>query len=57
MSRPKDGPMPHIEVDDPEAAFHKFEDFARRVLAVPKEVIDKKLARERANRARKKSRK
>ena len=44
----KDGPMPQVEITDPEAAFHRFEDFTRRVLAVPKKVIDRKLTKEKA---------
>ena len=51
MNVPKDGPATH-EVDDPEAAFHKLEDFTRRILAVPKKAIDRKLAQEKANKRR-----
>jgi len=46
MSNPKDGPIPHVEVPDAAAAFHKLENFTRRILAVPKKEIDAKLAKE-----------
>jgi hypothetical protein len=36
MSTPKDGPPVNVEVDDPAAAFHRLEDFTRKVLAAPK---------------------
>jgi hypothetical protein len=41
MSNAKNGSVPHVEVDDPEAAFHRLEDAARRLLAVPKKELDK----------------
>jgi len=42
MSSPKDA-MPHVEVDDPAAAFHKLEDFTRKILAVPKKETDRQV--------------
>jgi hypothetical protein len=39
-------PAAHFEVTDPAVAFQKFEDFTRRVLAVPKKKIERKLAAE-----------
>ena len=41
MGSPKDGPVPHIEVADPAAAFQKLEDATRRFLAVPKKQANK----------------
>lgn len=55
MSSPKDGPGPH-PVDDPEAAFRRFENFTRRLLSVPKKQIDQKLAEEKAAKKRAKPR-
>ncbi len=54
MNSPKDHPAAPFEVEDPAAAFHKLENFARKVLAVPRKSIDRKLAQERAakNRAK-----
>jgi hypothetical protein len=43
-------PAAHFEVDDPAAAFSKLENFARRVLAVPKKTIDRKLSKGKAPR-------
>ena len=51
MSSPKDGPGPH-PVDDAEAAFHKLEDFTRKILAVPKKRIEQKVSREKKKRTR-----
>lgn len=39
MSQSKDGAMPHVEVPDAAAAFHKLEDAARRLLSVPKKDV------------------
>lgn len=36
MNNAKDGPVPHVEVPDPAAAFRKMEDAARQILSVPK---------------------
>jgi hypothetical protein len=47
-------PAAHFEVADPAAAFQKFEDFTRRVLAVPKKKIDQKLARQRTAKRKRK---
>jgi hypothetical protein len=53
MSNPHDAPAtPHIEVEDPDAALRKTEDFARRVLAVPKKKIDAMMAKEKITRKR-----
>jgi hypothetical protein len=38
--------IPDIRVADGAAAFHKLEEFTRRILAVPKKEIDGKLAKE-----------
>lgn len=46
-------PADPFKVDDPDAALRGFEDFTRRILAVPKSAIDKKLAVEKAKRRRK----
>jgi hypothetical protein len=54
MSSPQDRPAPHVEVPDAAAAFHKTEAFIRRLLAVPKKEIDKKLAKERAAKKKRK---
>jgi hypothetical protein len=43
MSGPKQQPASH-EVDDAAAAFHKLENFTRRILAVPKKAINRKPA-------------
>lgn len=39
MSNGKDHPAPHVEVDDPVAAFKRLEDATRKILAVPKKVV------------------
>jgi hypothetical protein len=39
---PKDHPAAHFEVDDPAAAFRRFQDAARKVLSAPKKAADKK---------------
>jgi hypothetical protein len=52
MSTPKDGPAVNVEVDDPAAAFHRLEDFTRKLLAAPKKTIDRKLVAERARKKR-----
>ena len=46
MSSPKDGPgpVPHVEVPDATAAFHKLEDAARRIVAAPKAEVPKHLS-------------
>jgi hypothetical protein len=36
MSTPKDGHPANVEVDDPAAAFHRLEDFTRKILAAGK---------------------
>jgi hypothetical protein len=46
MPKPKPRDIPDIRVDDPEAAFHKLEEFTRRIMAIPKKEIDAKLATE-----------
>lgn len=38
--------IPHVEVDDPAAAFHNAEALGRKLLAVPKSEIDRRLAKE-----------
>jgi hypothetical protein len=48
----KAGSVPDIRVDDPAAAFRKLEDFTRRILAVPKKEIDRKLAAEKTAKQR-----
>jgi hypothetical protein len=53
MRHPKAGAIPHVEVKDGVAAFHKLEEFTRRVMAVPKMEIDAMLARERSKKNRK----
>ena len=53
MTSPDPRPAAHFEVADPAAAFQKFEDFTRRVLAVPKKKIDAKLALARKKKAKK----
>ena len=50
----KDGPPKHFEVDDPVAAFQKFEEATRRILSVPKAKVDALMAREKASRRRSK---
>jgi hypothetical protein len=45
MSKPKPREIPDIRVEDPEAAFHKLEDFTRRVMAIPKKEIDRSMKR------------
>jgi len=52
MRHPKPGPIPHVEVEDGIAAFHKLEDFTRRIMAVPKKEIDASLAKEKRSKAR-----
>jgi len=54
-SSPKDHPAAHFEVEDAAQAYQKFEDFTRRILAVPKTEIDRRMAQEKA--AKKKRRK
>jgi hypothetical protein len=46
MKTPKSGPVPHVEAADPANASRNFEDFTRRILAVPKKEIDAKIAKE-----------
>jgi hypothetical protein len=45
MNNSKDGPAVNIEVDDAEAAFHRLEEFTRKILAVPKNGALKPAAR------------
>jgi len=52
MRHPKAGPIPHVEVEDGIAAFHKLEEFTRRIMTVPKKKIDEMLAKERAKKKR-----
>lgn len=52
MPKPKIVMMPHVEVEDGVAAFHKLEDFTRKILAVPKKEIDARLAKEKLARKR-----
>jgi hypothetical protein len=52
MPKPKPHEIPDIRVDDAEAAFHKLEDFTRRIMAVPKREIDARMARERERSAK-----
>ena len=49
----KDHPADHPLVEDAAEAYRKFEDFTRRILAVPKRNIDRKLAEEKAAKKRK----
>ena len=44
--------IPHVEVADGAVAFHKLQDFTRRILAVPKKEIDSKIAKERSRKRR-----
>ena len=53
MSGTKHHSAADFSVEDPAAAFQKFEDFTRRVLAVPKKKIDAKLALARKKKAKK----
>jgi hypothetical protein len=54
MSKSAKPSIPNIKVEDADAAFRKFEDFGRKVLAVPKKEIDAKLAREKAAKIKRK---
>jgi len=40
MPDPQNRQIPHVEVQDAKEAFRKLENFARRVLAVPKREVD-----------------
>jgi hypothetical protein len=46
MRKPKSGPAAQIEVDDPAAAMQRFQDFTRKILAVPRKDIERKMATE-----------
>jgi hypothetical protein len=46
MPKPKTVTVPHVEVEDGVVAFHKLEEFTRKILAVPKKEIDASLAKE-----------
>jgi hypothetical protein len=52
MSKSSDRPAAHFEVENADEAFRKLEDFTRRVLSVPKKVIDRKLAAEKAKKSK-----
>ena len=52
MPKPKSREIPDIRVDDAEAAFHKLEDFTRRIMSVPKKEIDAGLEKEKATKKR-----
>lgn len=45
----KDHPADQPLVEDGAEAFRKFQDFTRRILAVPKKEIDRKLALEKSH--------
>jgi hypothetical protein len=47
MPKPHKPEIPDIRVADGAVAFHKLEEFTRRIMAVPKKEIDASLARER----------
>jgi hypothetical protein len=47
MPSPQKRTAAPFEVDNPAAAFHKLEDFTRKIIAVPKKKIDAKLKAER----------
>lgn len=51
MAKPKPQAA-NLKVDDADAAFHRTEDLARRVLSVPKAHIDALMAKERAKKKR-----
>jgi hypothetical protein len=44
--------IPDIQVADPDAAYHRLEDFTRKILAVPKKEIDRGLAMEKAKKTK-----
>jgi hypothetical protein len=48
MPKPIKREIPDVQVADGAAAFHKFEDFTRRILAVPKKEIDERPTKGRA---------
>jgi hypothetical protein len=52
MASPQKRAAAPFEVENPAAAFHKLEQFARKVLAVPKKKIDAKLASEKSAKKR-----
>jgi hypothetical protein len=52
MPKPHKPEIPDIRVADGAAAFHKLEDFTRRIFAVPKKEINEKLAREKSAKKR-----
>jgi hypothetical protein len=56
MSKTKARTVPHIEVENPAEAFHKLEDFTKKILAVPKKEIDRKLAEEKTEKKKAKRR-
>jgi hypothetical protein len=56
MRKSANRPAAHFEVEDANEAFQKLEDFTRRVLAVPKKVIDRKLAAEKTAKQRRRTR-
>jgi hypothetical protein len=45
-------PAAGVEVDDPAVAFQKLEEFAKRVLKVPKKEVDAKLLKDKSRRAK-----
>ena len=45
MGTPKEKPLPHIEVENPQAAIQKMQELAGRVIKVPKAVTSKAKAR------------
>jgi hypothetical protein len=52
MSKPNPREVPDIRVDDAEAAFHRLEDFTRKIMAVPKKEIDEALNRKKTHKKR-----
>jgi len=56
MSKPANRPAAHFEVENADEAFRKLESFTRRVLAVPKKEIDRKMAAEQNAKKRRKPR-
>jgi hypothetical protein len=54
MPKTKKHDIPDVRVEDGAAAFHRLEDFTRRILAVPKKEIESKLTREKSVKKRSK---
>jgi hypothetical protein len=47
--------IPDIRVADGAVAFHKLEDFTRRIFAVPKKEIDRRIAKDKKSRSHKRT--